>query len=137
MNEFGALLDGGVFLANSPFRSAYFLVISIVGCGIVAVNTYIICRHWNTLPLSVIVVLGVFISVHTVYQWWRALRYYSKIRALYGEVNSQEVKSMAPHEAALRIAAGGIADILFYSFGMTLITLGIIASTLTHLDGIR
>ncbi len=137
MNEFGGLLDGRMFLTNSPFRSWHFLGTSVVGLGILVMDTYILCRHWHTLSLGVIVVLGVFIGVHTIYQWWRALLYYSKIRQLHNMEISQENNDISPQETVLRIAAGGITDILFYSFGMTFIALIIIASTLSHLDGIR
>lgn len=138
MNEFGPLLDGRMFLANSPFRSWHFLGISVVGLGILIMDTYVLCRHWQTLPLSDVVALVVFIGVHTIYQWWRALLYYSKIRQLHSSMEiSQEGNDMSPQETALRIAAGGVTDILFYSFGMTFIALGILASTLRHLEGIR
>ena len=137
MNQIGNFPDGIVIIQNSPWHSMYFRVTSSLGAISVLLVAYLLNKHWQTLSQFSIIGLGIFVGAHLIYQWWRALRYHAKIRALCSTSSSENPDAGTPHDAALRIAVGGIDEILFYSFGMTLICLVLIGGFLTRLDGIH
>lgn len=131
------LVDGQAFLKGSPFHSGYFLIASAIGFISVTIDVYLIIRYWKTLNAYVAIVLGVLIGVQLAYQWWRALRYYSHIRDLYSRRSEDEAKEGTSLDAALRVAAGGLTDILFYCYGMNLVTLILIGAIFKHLEGVK
>jgi hypothetical protein len=133
MDDLRTFVDGRRFLTGSPFRSVYFVVASALGFVAVTVDVYVIYRHRQTLNIYVALVLGILIGVQIIYQWWRTLRYYSKLRKLYAMRSEEEAKVGTPLDIALRITAGGLTDILFYCYGMTLASLVLIGVLLTHL----
>jgi len=45
----------------------------------------------------------------------------------------EEAEDGTPVDAALRIAAGGLTDLLFYSYGMLIVALAIVWLLLKHL----
>jgi hypothetical protein len=132
MDDFRGYIDGRSFLTGSTFRSGYFLSASIVGLCAVVIDVYILIHHWQALNKGAVVVLGGLIGVQLIYQWWRTLRYYSKVRELYS-MRSEDARDGTPLDVALRIAVGGLVDILFYCYGMTLMALIFIGVLLTHL----
>ena len=137
MDDFRTFLDGRRFMTDSPFRSGYFVVASVAGLGAVLTDAYLIVRHWQTLNEGVVITLGIVIGVQLIYQWWRTLRYYSQIRKLDATKAEGEAKEGTPLDGALRLATGGLTDILFYCYGMTLVALILIGVLLTHLDRVR
>jgi len=137
MNDLRTFVDGRCFLTGSPFRSMHFVVASTLGLVAFVVDVCVIYRHRETLNIYVAVVLGILIGVQIIYQWWRALRYYSKIRKLYAMRSEEEARAGTPLDIALRIAAGGITDILFYCYGMTLVALILIGVLLTRLEAVK
>jgi hypothetical protein len=58
------------------------------------------------------------------------------MRELYSTISEEERKGAAS-DLALRVAAGGIVDLLFYSYGMMLFALAIIGFLLTRIDGVK
>ncbi len=137
MSEIGNFIDGRGLLTKSPFRSWYFLLVTVLCLGSIMIVAYLIYMHWQALGLGAICFLVVFICVQAINQWWRALRYYSRLRKLYAAETDGEAKARSPLDIALRIAAGGITDLLFYSFGTTICSLILIRFLLTRVDGIR
>ena len=133
MDKIRGFIDGHIFFENSPFSSRYFRIASFVGLVSVVVDVYLIVEHWHALNIIVTVLLGAQIGVQLIYQWWRTWSYYSKIRKLYSMKSEEEAKEGSPLDLALRIAAGGLTDGLFYSYGMTLVALFIIGILLTRL----
>ena len=131
MNDLRTFIDGRCFLTRSPFRSMYFIVATILGSVAVVVDVYVIYRHRQTLNRYVAIVM-ILIGVQAIYQWWRCLRYYSKVRKLYAMKSENETECGPPLDVALRIAAGGLTDLLFYCYGMTLASVILIGVLLAH-----
>jgi hypothetical protein len=98
---------------------------------------YIIYRHWNAMSGNMIALLGVFIGVQTIYQWRRVMIYYAKLRKLYAVAMEEGIATGSPLDVALRTAAGGIVDLLFYDFGTRLVSLFFLIALLYRIDGIR
>jgi hypothetical protein len=135
MNDFPRdFIDGGRFLTDSPFRSVLFWVPTASGFGAVVATIILLLRYDHLLSANLSVGLGAMVGVQLVYQWWRALRYYSRIRALYATKSANEAKEGSPLDLALRIATGGYTDQLFYFYGTALILLLFAGSLLRHLD---
>lgn len=126
-----SFIDGRCFLTRSPFRSGYFVVITAMGVASIALVVYLLCDYWRDLNTFVAIILALPIGSQLLYQWLRALGYYSKIRDLYSKKPTDGVLEAGSDEA-LRIAAGGITDVLFYSYGMILCSLATIAALLAH-----
>ena len=135
MGDIGNFIDGRGLLTRSPFRSGYFVVASLMAVGCLLASAYIICRYWRAMGVYNAFVLGSLISVEQIYQWWRALRYYAKLRELYSG-SDVEMREGSPLGIALRVAAGGIVDLLFYSYGTILFILILIGVLLGRL-GVR
>jgi hypothetical protein len=137
MNVTRSFIDGRKFLSGFPLGSAYFVVVSLVGLAAVVADVYILSRHWHTLGSFGVIILAVLIGVQLIYQWSRTLRYYSRVRELYLRKSDEEAQDGSPLDLALRIAAGGLTDLLFYCYGMTLLALILVGALLTRLDGVR
>jgi hypothetical protein len=137
MDNLRNFVDGRIFLTDSPFRSAYFMVATVVGLVSAVIDVYLLFRHWQTLNVYIVLVLGILIGVQLVYQWVRTLRYYYNIRKLYTVKSEVEAKEGTPLDIALRIATGGLTDTLFYCYGMILVEVITIGVLLTRLDGMR
>src|SRR6266849_6453545 len=119
MSDIGNFIDGRGLLTRSPFRSGYFVVASLMALGGLLANAYMICRYWRAMGVYGAFVLGSLVGVEQIYQWWRALRYYAKLRELYSG-SDIEMREGSPLGIALRVAAGGIVDLLFFSYGTIL-----------------
>lgn len=131
-------LDGSKLLTGSPFGSIPFLTASLLGLGCVVLDLYLIYRHWTILNPNTFLMLVLVIGVQLVGLWWRVLRYYAKIRSLFSEGASTNVETgEAPVNTALRLSAGGITDILFWSYLLNLALLLLLSNLLFHLDGLR
>jgi hypothetical protein len=107
-----------------------------VALGAILVDAYIIYRHWRTAGVYAALILSTLIGVQLIYQWLRVLRYYAKLRDLYSG-SDEEIRAGSPLGVALRIAAGGMINLLFFSFGTILLALILIGVLLTRLDGMR
>jgi hypothetical protein len=136
MSDTGNFTDGRGLLTRSPFRSGQFIVTSLVALGSILVDGYIIYRHWRTPGVYAALILIVLIGVQLLYQWLRALRYYAKLRDLCSG-SDDEIRACSPLGIALRVAAGGMINLLFFSFGTILLALILIGVLLTRLDGMR
>lgn len=126
------LIDGGLFLKRAPLHSWFFRIASVLGAGCVLADIFLIWRYYSLLPAGVVVILGVFVGVQAVYQWWRAIKYYAQIRHLCAQNPQADTGEQFPRDDALRLAAGGITDLLFYGYGMTLVTLIMMGLILAH-----
>jgi hypothetical protein len=127
MNSTSPFIDGRRFLAESPFRSAYFLVATALGLSTVVLAIAILYRNRNSAhEQSLVLVVGL-AFIQLIYQWWRILRYYSRIRSLYAERPENEAREGSPLDLALRTATGGLIDLLFYCYGIALLLLALIA----------
>jgi len=127
-----SFINGRCLLTRSPFRSGHFVFVSAMAVASIALVAYILCRYWHELNAFVAIVLAFPIGSQLLYQWLRALRYYSKIRELYSKRPAEDVLKGNSDEEALSIAVGGITDVLFYCYGMILCSLAIIAALLAH-----
>ena len=127
-----SLIDDRCLLTKSPFRSGYFVVVSAMGVASMALVVYLLGHFWQELNFFVAIALSVPIGCQLLYQWLRVLKYYSKIRESYSKRPAVDAIEGNTDDEALRIAAGGITDVLFYSNGMILCSLAIIAALLAH-----
>jgi hypothetical protein len=118
--------------AASPFRSLSFMVVSILGLAAVAIDVYLILRHWNTAPAYVVPILGILIGVQLIYQWFRVRQSGSKLQ----ELCSKELDEGALLETAVLLATRGIMDVLFFSYGIAVVALALIGLLLSRLDGL-
>jgi len=132
-----SFVDGRSFIAGSPFRSAHFLAASIVGLASVVTDAYLVYRHWRTAPIGVLLILGILIGVQSLYQWWRILRYRRKIRALCSNGAGEDAVEATSIPESARVAAGGMIEVLFFSYGITFVASILIAFLLMRLDGLR
>jgi hypothetical protein len=132
MNQHRGFFDGRVFLTKSAFRSGHFFLTSVMGLGAIALVGFILVQFSQSLNVYVEVILAVPIGAQILYQWLRTRRYYSKIRELYSKRQHDEPVEESSLEEALKTAAGGIAEVLFYSYGMILCCLAVIAALLAH-----
>src|ERR1700678_2486162 len=119
-------VDGRHFLSGSPFRSGYFRAACVIGLCALVIDAFVLCRYWQTLNVYVALVLVVPIGLQLIYQWWRAMWYFSRIRNRYSMVSKENGIEDHPLEIALRFATRGLTDILFYCYGMLLVALVLI-----------
>src|SRR5215472_10114912 len=137
MNDCSPFIDGRVFLVGSPFRSGWFALSTGLGIGAVVADIVILYRYWQVLNAGIVVALCVPVGAHLIYQWWRLLKYYARIRSLYLNKSANEAKEGAPLDLALRIASGGLVNLLFYCNGIALVLLVLIGVCLEHFSRIR
>ena len=137
MSDIGNFMDGRNLLTGSPFRSVYFLIASVAGTACIVVDVYLLYRHRQTLTIYAVLILSTLIGLQSIYQWWRTLRFCSKMRELYSKASEEGMKEGAHLDVALRVAAGGMIDLLFFSYGITFIALILIGFLLSRLDGLR
>jgi hypothetical protein len=129
--------DGRKMLIGSPFRSMSFLIDSVLCFSAILAAAYILSRHWHTLNSAMVLVIAVFIGLQLFYQWLRALRYFERLRELYLAAESEPGREGSNLDIALRAAAFGMTDLLFYHFAMVLLCLVLIGSLLFRIDGIK
>ena len=129
MSHFGSFLDGRRFLAASPFRSLSFVIASIAGLCAVIIDVYLIYRYLNTATVQLALILSISIGVQLIYQWFRVLRYRAKIRDLYTK-GSDDGSHL---DVAVRVAVAGMIDVLFFSYGITIVALILIGFLLSRL----
>lgn len=132
MSEEHLFIDGRALLTTTPLRSKAFLFITAVGSVAVVLDAYIIFRYYQILPAVVSSALACLVGVQLIYQWWRALRYYSKVRRLYAEQVRSGSVGHNYRDAALETALVGIADLLFYSYAIMLVTLVVLVRALAR-----
>ncbi len=115
--------------AAFPFRQASFAAAAALGLICVAADVHLICRYVNTAPQYVVLTLSFPIGIQLVYQWWRALRYRAKLRELYkASVQTSCI------DVVVRVAAAGIIDTLFYSYGIAIFALILVGALLHALE---
>jgi hypothetical protein len=138
MSDIGNFLGGRTsFSSKSPFRSVSFLVVSIIGLGSLVIDVYLVCRHWQTAPAYVAVILSTPIGAQLLYQWFRVLRHRAKLRELYLKGSVEETKDWSLLDVAARISARGMLDLLFFSYGIAIFAMILIGLLLSRLDGLR
>jgi hypothetical protein len=137
MRDTGNFADGRGLLRSSPFRSWQFVNASIAGLGCVVLNVYLLYRHRHGLTTNNIVVVLLPVCILLVGQWTRTLRYCSRIRELYSIASDNDIETGSPMDIALRVAAGGITEVLFWLYLTNLYTLIYVAVLLSRLDGLR
>jgi hypothetical protein len=135
MGELGNYLDGRPLLTKSPIRSGYFVSASIPCFGAVVITVYLVLAYHRVMNLNFIVLLCVYIGLHSFYQWWRCVRSLNRVRQLYTSVPEDQRTPGTPMDLALRVATGGAVDLLFYGSGMTICSLVLIWALLRHLSG--
>ncbi len=139
MNDTSSFVDSGVidgsrFISGSAFRSPRFLVLTALGFAVLVVDLIILYLNRRAEHAASLVVIGGLVAVQLLHQWWGILRYYSRIRSLYAAAKLEgEVREGSPLDLAVRIAAGGLADILFYGYGIALILLILVGLLARHL----
>jgi hypothetical protein len=137
MSKLDNFSDGRAFLLRSPFRSMHFLIVSSVGGACLVMVVYLLSSYKQILTAPTRMTIAVLIGLQIIYQWWRILRYYSRIRQLYSIRLEGEAKVETPLDMGLRIAAGGLIDMLFYCYGMTFVLLFVIGVLLSHVHGVK
>lgn len=126
-----SFIDGRRFLTGSPFRSPHFLVVTALGLGAILLDMLILYRSRHAAHRYSLVLAGALVAIQIIYQWWRTLRHYSRIRSLYTQKLTNEAAEGSPPDLALRAATGALADLLFYSYGIMLILLVLINLLMT------
>jgi hypothetical protein len=128
--------DGSRFLSGSAFRYPRFLVLTALGFAVLVfgLTTLFLNRHAE--HSGSLVVIGLGVAALLLQSWWRILMLYSTIRSLYAAAKLEgEVREGSSLDLALRTAAGGLADLLFYCYGialMLLVLVGLLAKDLRH-----
>jgi hypothetical protein len=112
-------------------------MVSIEALGVVLLNVYLICRYWRVFPSYAVLLLCIPIGIQSIYQWLRALRYYTRVRALYYGRPTEEITPDAHPDVALQTAIGGMTDVLSHSYTMVLLAQVLIWALLARLDGIK
>jgi len=123
-------IAGRRFSKASPFRPFHFAAAAMLGAAVVVLDIYLICRYFNTAPPYAALILGLPIGIQLIYQWWRALRYRSKLRELY----SKDPAQGSSDDAVIQLAITGIVDMLFYSYGIALFALILVGALLSRLE---
>jgi hypothetical protein len=120
MDEIKRFLDGRCFLDGHPLRSWRFVLVTVLGVVAIAVSIIFSYIHQDASRhrFAWIGFATVF-SIQLVSQWFRALRYYSRIRSLCSGSKADTAERGA-NDLALRIAAGGLTDFLYYYYGLAL-----------------
>lgn len=129
-----SFIDGRRFLASSPFRSPYFLAVTALALSAVLVDLAVLYINRRSAHETSLVLAGLLVATQLGYQWWRALRYYSRIRFLYKEKPENDAREGSNVDLALRTATGGIVDLLFYFYGITLVLLILIGLMTTSVN---
>jgi hypothetical protein len=137
MGEVGNYLDGRVLLTKSPTRSGYFVNASIPCFGAVLAAAYLVFTYHRVMTANFIVVLCVYIGLQAFYQWWRCVRNLNRVRQLYASVSEDQRVPGTQIDLALRVATGGMVDLLFYGSLMTICSLALIWALLRHLAATR
>lgn len=117
--------------------SVRFLVASCLTLASIALDAYLIYRHWHTAPAYVVPILSIPIGLQLIYQWWRVLRYQAKIQDLYSKGVDIGVPKGSALDFTVRVATRAMIELLFFSNGMILLALILIGGLLTRLDGIK
>jgi hypothetical protein len=105
-----------------------------LGFGALVTDIVLLVRYHYLLDAIASVALGVLVGVQLLYQWWRTLRYCARIRTLYSMKSADEAKEGSPLDLAIRIATGGLTDLLFYCYGITLVMLVVVGVLLMRLN---
>jgi hypothetical protein len=105
--------------------------------GAIAIDSYLIYRHWHTAPKYVAFILSTPIGAQLIYQWFRMLRGCTKYRELCASVPTHEKKDETVLEIAGRLFLRETVDQLTYFYGVAIFALVLIGFLLSRLDGLR
>jgi hypothetical protein len=117
--------DGQKFFSRSPFRSAYFLVITALCASGTIFGLSILYRYRVLLSTEGMAGFLIFVCGF-LFPWWRVLRYHELVRQLYSEGSVTNVEPGSALDVALGVAAGVIVNSLFYAFATMLALLAYI-----------
>ena len=106
-------IDGSRFFSQSPFRSAYFLAVTLVFLACTTYDLFLVLRYWHRLTTPALLTLWM-VGCGVGGAWMRALRYHRRIRCLLGDEISIEAKPGSALHVALSVAAAGMNDALFF-----------------------
>ena len=133
MGEVGNYPDGRTLLTKSLIRSGLLVNASVPCLGAVAIVVYLVLIYHRLMTANFIVALCGYIGLQAFYQWWRCVRILKRVRQLYASVPEDERIPGTQMDLALRIATGGMIDVLFLGSLMTICSLVLIWALLRHL----
>jgi hypothetical protein len=126
-------LDDRGVLGRPPLSSIYFVFTSAMGLGCVAMAGYILHRHWLYLSRFWVVLLIGLVAAQVLYQMVEAIRLIPLVKEFYSIASAKELAPDSPLGHAIHGAVAGVADRLFFSYGITLGLLGVVAKVLSLL----
>jgi len=135
MSELGNYLDGRTLLTKPLIRSGYFVNASIPCLAVVLIAIYLVLTYHRVMTAYFVVVLCIYVGLHSFYQWWRSIRYLNRVRELRMNASEDQKTNGTQMDLALRVATGGIVDLLFFGSGMTVCSLVLVWALLRHLTG--
>jgi len=110
-------------IANSPLRALQFLVVCGVGVACIVLDLYLLHKYRRMLSANDFIYLGVLIGIQWVGQFGVAMNCYSRIRDLLSSHNEKGGEPSIPLQEALQVAERGMTNVLFFSFGTSLLML--------------
>ncbi len=109
-------------LSGSPFSSASFLAASVLGLTSIVTAAYLTYRLWDTSQTFAALVFAIPMGLQLVYQWCRVLKCRAKIREIYAKDFSAGIEGSCV-DVAVHVALRGLIDLLFFSYGVTMLAL--------------
>lgn len=117
---------------TSVFRNA-----SAMGLCCIVLNAYLIWRHWQALSVYAVTILCIPIGLQLAGQWWRAFRYYARMREIYSAASTKDSQVESYIDVALQASVVAMADFLLWSYVSNLMMLLYIGALLSRSDGIK
>ena len=116
-------VDGHKFFSRSPFRSVYFLVMTLGCIASLVFAVYLMYRNWGKLGFNEFTTVIWISWAGIITTWIRALMAIDRVRQLYFEGSITKVDPGSPMDVALGTAAEAIINNLFFYSGSVLVLL--------------
>jgi hypothetical protein len=117
---------------SRTFGSAYFVVTSAMGLVCAALDGYILHTYWQYLSVGIVVALVAVVGVQMAYQAVRMFRVIPVIEEFDAVTSDENLAPDTPLGEAIGAAVTGFLDKLFFSYGTTLVLLGVVLALLAH-----
>lgn len=110
----GDVRGGSQFFEQSPFRSTFFVVDTVLLGFALLIGGLELFRHWAQVP-SITAMLVIAVLAGVVMLWTAGIRTHGRVHALYRSGDIRGVPSESPLDVAIRAASGMLHLALFYS----------------------
>lgn len=107
-------IDGQKFFTRSPFKSVWFLIISLICLAGIVLDVLIVFQNWQKLSADQAIFLLGMANGGLAAIWYRAFRYHDRIGELIEVSHFRNAPAGSPSKLLLSAAAWGMIDILFF-----------------------